>query len=534
LLADESGVTYVDQELITLPGSREPENAYTVRQTGHGDTLDRVWHAVLKAERRAAAAQKEAAAWQAKYEQVARTKPAETSSQAVRTRRRATAAGNQPNRVRMPRIFHQIWLGPNPLPKAFAAYQQSWLRLRHHPDWELRLWTEDNLPKPLRRPEAAERLRIPAERANILRLEVVWCFGGVYVDTDLECLRSIEPLIEDADFFTVLRGSGVADNYFFGAVPGHPILDRGLDEIKPRKSYGDSKERTGPPFLNALIADHRDEIQLLDTTTSKRYATHHRHQPRSDPESVRLDILKARLEILEATHAGKDERFLDGRPKLGVEAQDDRVVGDGRRRNEQGSRPSRNEHVLRKGVDSRTGAASVGDDQVQLYEACCIEAVVVADLEDPPGAVLRAQLARLHDHLSAGRSEHTLELRLADRPGASALAPHAHKQGDVPGARLECVVLDRGRLEAGVSNAALGCTLGCPPHAGRGDIQAVETLHEPCDLERDRTLGAADVQHVIRRPKIGDSSDGQRASRRPDPTRTPVDSPLLFRHGEAR
>jgi mannosyltransferase OCH1-like enzyme len=74
----------------------------------------------------------------------------------------------------------------------------------------------------------------------------VWCFGGVYVDTDLECLRSIEPLIEDADFFTVLRGSGVADNYFFGAVPGHPILDRGLDEIKPRKSYGDSKERTGP------------------------------------------------------------------------------------------------------------------------------------------------------------------------------------------------------------------------------------------------------------------------------------------------
>jgi mannosyltransferase OCH1-like enzyme len=303
LLADESGVTYVDQELITLPRSREAENAYAVRQTGYGDTLDRVWHAVLKAERRAAAAQKEAAAWQAKYEQVASTKPAETSSQAVRTRRCATAAGNQPNRVRMPRIFHQIWLGPNPLPKAFAAYQQSWLR--HHPDWELRLWTEGNLPKPLRRPEAAERLRIPAERANILRLEVVWRFGGVYVDTDLECLRSIEPLIEDTDFFTVLRGSGVADNYFFGAVPGHPILDRGLDEIKPRKSYGHSKERTGPRFLNALIADHRDEIQLLDTTTCKRYATHHRHQARSDPESVRLDILKARLEILEATHAGK-------------------------------------------------------------------------------------------------------------------------------------------------------------------------------------------------------------------------------------
>jgi inositol phosphorylceramide mannosyltransferase catalytic subunit len=300
LLEDGSGVRYLDRELIIAPSSREAEKAHAVRPTGHGDTLDRVWHALLKAEKRATAAQEEAAAWQAKYEQVV---PAEKSSQAVRTRRRATAAGNQPNRVRIPRIFHQVWLGPNPLPKPFAAYQQSWLR--HHPDWELRLWTEDNLPKPLRRAEAAERLRIPAERANILRLEVVWRFGGVYLDTDLECLRSIEPLLEDTDFFTVLRGSGVADNYFFGAVPGHPILDRGLDHIKPQRSYGHSKERTGPRFLNALIANHRDEIRLLDPTTYKRYATHHRHHARSDPESLRLDILKARLEILEAAHVGK-------------------------------------------------------------------------------------------------------------------------------------------------------------------------------------------------------------------------------------
>jgi mannosyltransferase OCH1-like enzyme len=303
LLADGSGVTYIDRELITAPSSREAENAYAVRPTGYGDTLDRVWQSVLKAEKRATAAQREAAAWQAKYEQVARVAPPERSSQAVRTGGRATAAGNHRNRVRMPRIFHQIWLGPNPLPNAFAAYQKTWLR--HHPDWELRLWTEDNLPNPLRRAEAAERLRIPAERANILRLEVVWRFGGVYLDTDLECLCSIEPLIEDTDFFTVLRGSGVTDNYFFGAVPGHPILDRGLAEIKPQKSYGHSKERTGPRFLNGLIANHRDEIQLLDAATCKRYATHHRHHARSDPESLRLDILKARLEILEATHAGK-------------------------------------------------------------------------------------------------------------------------------------------------------------------------------------------------------------------------------------
>ena len=97
----------------------------------------------------------------------------------------------------IPRIFHQIWVGPNPFPEEFAAYQQTWVD--HHPDWELRFWTEENLPtsSELRRPEVAERLRAPWERADILRLEVVWRHGGVHVDTDFECLRPIEPLIVD-------------------------------------------------------------------------------------------------------------------------------------------------------------------------------------------------------------------------------------------------------------------------------------------------------------------------------------------------
>ena len=55
-----------------------------------------------------------------------------------------------------------------------------------------------SLPGDLRRPEAAERLRAPAERSDILRLELLWREGGVYVDTDFECLRSIEPLLDGA------------------------------------------------------------------------------------------------------------------------------------------------------------------------------------------------------------------------------------------------------------------------------------------------------------------------------------------------
>jgi len=39
-----------------------------------------------------------------------------------------------------PRVFHRIWIGPDPLPDSFAAFGESWVR--HHPHWEHRLWTE--------------------------------------------------------------------------------------------------------------------------------------------------------------------------------------------------------------------------------------------------------------------------------------------------------------------------------------------------------------------------------------------------------
>ena len=155
----------------------------------------------------------------------------------------------------VPRILHQIWLGDRELPEEFAAYRETWRT--HHPAWEHRLWAEDNLPSGLRRPEVYERLRVPAERSDILRLEVLWLFGGVYVDTDFECLRPLDPVIEELDFFTApLKPNGWVNNAFIGSVAGHPILDRALNELRPREFHGYDKHGTGPRFLDTLLQDY--------------------------------------------------------------------------------------------------------------------------------------------------------------------------------------------------------------------------------------------------------------------------------------
>ena len=216
----------------------------------------------------------------------------------------------------IPRIFHQIWVGPDPFPEEYAGYQQTWLD--QHPGWELRFWTEQNLPEDLRRPEAAERLRSPAERANILRLELLWRLGGVYVDTDFECLRSIEPLIDDAELFITLAKPGRVNNALMGSVPGHPILDDALKQIRPREVFGHDKAATGTRFLDKLLLD-RPGVTLLDyqlfypqTPEARReaYAVHYRARSWKDPELLRLDLERAERRLEAAAEAAAKWRLL--------------------------------------------------------------------------------------------------------------------------------------------------------------------------------------------------------------------------------
>ena len=199
----------------------------------------------------------------------------------------ATAPGISSTSV-IPRVFHRVWVGSNPIPDEFAAYGETWERL--HPDWEMRQWTEDNLPE-LLRPEGADPRRDPTERSDLLRYELLRRFGGVYVDMDFECLKPIDELVEDVDFFV---GYIVSNEFgeqakrrvgsaIIGAEPAHPILERAIHEARPRSDSTYDKEATGPLFLERLLQDFpeatRYPLEYLYPNSPEQekdaYAIHH-------------------------------------------------------------------------------------------------------------------------------------------------------------------------------------------------------------------------------------------------------------------
>lgn len=91
------------------------------------------------------------------------------------------------------KAIHQIWLGERKPPSSFTSWRGSWIE--KFPDWSYRLWTDKDLPEvlPLMVDTTAfdHHLNV-ALRSDILRLELLRLFGGIYADVDFECLHNFE------------------------------------------------------------------------------------------------------------------------------------------------------------------------------------------------------------------------------------------------------------------------------------------------------------------------------------------------------
>ena len=196
----------------------------------------------------------------------------------------------------IPRVFHQIWLGEGPFP--YAVERESWHRF--HPDWEHRLWTERDLPVDLELTEAANLLRQPAERADILRLELLHRHGGVYLDADFECLKPVDPLLDGVSCFLGLLDSGRVSNAVIGTVPGHPLLAKAMAEVRPRTTYGPvDREGTGPLLLERIRHDV-DGVTLFEPNVfyatereQAEYAFHLSARSWKDEAGLRSDLARA-------------------------------------------------------------------------------------------------------------------------------------------------------------------------------------------------------------------------------------------------
>ena len=171
----------------------------------------------------------------------------------------------------IPKIIHYCWVGGKPKPQSVLYCIESWKRCC--PDYEIREWNESNYDftknEYMRQAYEAKKWGFVPDYA---RLDIVYEYGGIYLDTDVEMLRSFDELLEQ-DGFMGFENTGDGEYFVncghgYGAVPHHEVIRTArdlYDTISFLNADGTPNLLASPHFTTqalrefGLVQENRDQ-----------------------------------------------------------------------------------------------------------------------------------------------------------------------------------------------------------------------------------------------------------------------------------
>lgn len=123
----------------------------------------------------------------------------------------------------IPKKIHYIWVGGKELPEEFKKNIQTWKK--YNPDYEIIEWNENNYDcKKCDYSREAIESKAFAFFPNFARLDIIYNEGGIYLDTDVEALRSFDDLLCDKAFFNMGCADRINHGCGFGAAAHSEII----------------------------------------------------------------------------------------------------------------------------------------------------------------------------------------------------------------------------------------------------------------------------------------------------------------------
>ena len=183
---------------------------------------------------------------------------------------------------KIPRIIHQMWIGPLPPP---LEMMETWQVL--HPDWEYRLWNETSIretyPDGFINQHHIDAHQSWAGKCDIMRYEILFRYGGFFVDADSVCLHPLEDHFLQHEAFACFEneekmGDLVANGYL-GVVKGSPLMKECISAIQkaPSLTLEDtglvSWRTVGPLFFTNILKSSSHAIMVYPSYTF--IPTHH-------------------------------------------------------------------------------------------------------------------------------------------------------------------------------------------------------------------------------------------------------------------
>ena len=138
----------------------------------------------------------------------------------------------------IPKVIHYIWFGGKPLPELAQKCIASWRK--YLPDYEIKRWDETNFDiNIIPYTQEAAQAKKWAFVSDYARFWILYHYGGVYFDTDVEVIRPMDDILEKGPYMgceneDIESGITIAPGLGFAGEAKSAVLKALLDEYNNR------------------------------------------------------------------------------------------------------------------------------------------------------------------------------------------------------------------------------------------------------------------------------------------------------------
>ena len=180
----------------------------------------------------------------------------------------------------IPKLIHLCWLSGDPYPPKIRYCIDSWKK--YLPDYEIMLWDTSRFDVnaiPWTR-QAFEKKKY-AFAADYIRLYAVYNYGGIYLDSDVEVIKSFDDLLNLPYFAGVEVHPDGIEMGAFGA-------EKGTAWLKDMMEYYEGRDFIGEDGVMGLVP----MPYVMGRLISRKYHwTHIRTPEEFDPDPSRFCVL---------------------------------------------------------------------------------------------------------------------------------------------------------------------------------------------------------------------------------------------------
>lgn len=157
----------------------------------------------------------------------------------------------------IPRYIHYCWFGDKKIPEEQQKFIEGWKE--QCPDFEIIRWDESNydIKKNRYMKKAYEEGRWSFV-SDYARKDIIYRYGGIYLDTDVEIIRNFDELLYQQGFAGVQQDNRIASGLGFGGMPELDIMAE-MCEVYERHDFKFSDGMTmkvAPDYETEIMRSH--------------------------------------------------------------------------------------------------------------------------------------------------------------------------------------------------------------------------------------------------------------------------------------